>query len=683
MRIGDLADSHIPMYMAWVRQIRSGDFGFWQPAILSGMDIFSLVYGSLRLDRIFYLLLPGWSVVAAIKVLQSWLAGYFLWRLLRDFFQVDKAVCLLSGLAYALFLPITVGFGYDQGIGLPALPLLFWLWMRHVEINPRKPMLLLFPIGLLMGGTTGPGWVVVAGFGLFTLVVFRQPVWVSFFVNSALFGLGWLVYYGPFVLELIQFSPESNRSLVGVEALNAGVLKTISAVLLGVYNSLTTYVGVVLVIFLARFTLRDLPHSRWGADRAFYLFFVTCLIYILAMAARYTLPGNVDFGGLESFGYWRVFYLLPVFGIIAAATHLTALNRTIVLKVEAASWNYKFKPSVLIAFSFLFVVLAQSVSLKLGNLEQYKTGAAFANIFENPVLESLSEVKDEKYPFRVVSLTWEDISDATPQHPNFAIAYGLEAADGYAPIYSGRYFEFWLKVTAAAKQRVQRYRNFEQGGGRVYLYTDVSAASGEKGCSQLVFNDYANLDLLSLLNVRFIISRCPVTSPDLSFYSSNETEKELFEQRSMSGLGKLKEMLSGNWPGRSIYVYENTKFMPRFFLLNNLVLFDGKTGLLEAMASAPLEYLRRTGMGMISDWGKEISSPDNAGRVDVEIIENDFIRLRVNANTNAVLAISNSYSDTWRVWVNGKEERIRPLYHTLQGVLLSPGRDQEIVLRQR
>ena len=63
-------------------------------------------------------------------------------------------------------------------------------------------------------------------------------------------------------------------------------------------------------------------------------------------------------------------------------------------------------------------------------------GHSYSVLYENPALQELSMSQRESAPFRVATVAAAGEAKTPLQQPAFAVAYGLEAADGYASMYS-------------------------------------------------------------------------------------------------------------------------------------------------------------------------------------------------------------------------------------------------------
>ena len=111
--------------------------------------------------------------------------------------------------------------------------------------------------------------------------------------------------------------------------------------------------------------------------------------------------------------------------------------------------------------------------------------------------------------------------------------------------------------------------------------------------------------------------------------------------------------------------------------------FDTDVETVDALGAASVETLRRNVMASKSDIEGVDLPPGPAGttgKVRILSVENEEIRLEVNADQKSVLFASNNYNKRWRAIVNGKRRKIFPANHAFQGLIIEKGRS-EVVLR--
>lgn len=99
-------------------------------------------------------------------------------------------------------------------------------------------------------------------------------------------------------------------------------------------------------------------------------------------------------------------------------------------------------------------------------------------------------------------------------HPLFLLASGLETANGYAVIYPRRYNLYWRQVLRPLLQvEPESAGYFTEWGSRTYLFHSMNPEN--EAMREIPFAAWYDLDLLSLANVRYLVSRKPLADPRL------------------------------------------------------------------------------------------------------------------------------------------------------------------------
>ena len=96
----------------------------------------------------------------------------------------------------------------------------------------------------------------------------------------------------------------------------------------------------------------------------------------------------------------------------------------------------------------------------------------------------------------------------------FANAQGFEAADGYTNLVPSRYYDLFLRISVGAPLNAELASIAAKDrawGNRLKLNLDTES----ENATIVDFARLFDLDFLSLLNVRYIISRKPLSHPDL------------------------------------------------------------------------------------------------------------------------------------------------------------------------
>ena len=244
--------------------------------------------------------------------------------------------------------------------------------------------------------------------------------------------------------------------------------------------------------------------------------------------------------------------------------------------------------------------------------------------------------------------------------------------DGYANLYPKRYQDYWEAVLGPLlKTDAERYDYFHYWGNRVYLF---SPTGGFPAASTVRFQNYYRLELLSLANVRYIVSSRPLNDDRLTLLPAAARDQQL----QWAGQTKTKKMLGllrGQFPGLPLYVYENSEMTPRYFLAGQARTFADKAELLTAFSTANHEDLKSTVYLNQADAAglPLVQLRQDSGTVTVSRQTSDKVILEVTNTSPAILVAANLYSPFWKASVDNKPAKIFPANHTFQGISLAAG----------
>ena len=361
--------------------------------------------------------------------------------------------------------------------------------------------------------------------------------------------------------------------------------------------------------------------------------------------------------------------------------------------------SYHFSPrfKTILAVGAIGFIVWKSLIICRRIFIEMGTGSNFATLYKHPDLQKLAENKTLLSPFRVATIALKDSEDhifypASQDyilHPAYVWAYGLESIDGYLSLYPKRYQDFWEQIIwpVISKDR-ERYNDFHYWGNRIYLF---SPSDGFTPKDKVLFEDYYNLELISLANVKYLISYLPlqqnkgghfVLLPSEVVNLKNFWENKLWYE-------KLLYMLHGVTPIIPLYIYENKKVFPRFFLVYKVRYFNDSHQLLNELRQASYDDLRST--AYLSFEGRRDSTGDifSGENSSVNINDNDSvtinnynsdqISLRVTAEAASILIVTNNYNPYWKAWIDDMEAKVFPVDHTFQGIYMKAGQHKVLL----
>ena len=302
------------------------------------------------------------------------------------------------------------------------------------------------------------------------------------------------------------------------------------------------------------------------------------------------------------------------------------------------------------------MVLQQSWLLKRHHWDEMRmSGRTWRVLFDNPDIRVLAADIGGR-PVRCATAGASHLI-----HPMYLLNYGLEIADGYVQLYPGRYQQFWAQVIEPVCAVDDALRVFFRWGCRVYLF---HSSRDEDAClSVLPFNQWYNLNLLSLANVKYLVSRNPVRDERLVLRTpviSDDTRNAWV--RLTWGEKLLRTMRGEQPPGPKLYIYENKQAFDRFFLVGKAKMFNTLDELYRALSKAPVEELATTAFLFSEDVQANLPKSLRAGSSDVSILSYEPYRIdmRVRAGANMLLVGSQLYYTWWKCRIDGVETGVIP-----------------------
>lgn len=313
------------------------------------------------------------------------------------------------------------------------------------------------------------------------------------------------------------------------------------------------------------------------------------------------------------------------------------------------------------------VLILASLKAKLVEAKDWLGQGTYAHNFESPVLRDLAaRIRAEQVPVR---------AEFFQVYSTYLNAYGIETAGGYQPVFLRRYYEYWAKMMEPWTGALDPDSHELWGVHAKRLAAAAGNPRGWRGDRMILlphdhlperrFADLYHLNMLSLANVGYIISRDRLT--DDSLEPIREAPKPW---SSLTTWEKVKINIRANFFGREyLYIYRNRDVLPRFFSVTGLQVFPDGPATLEAVARATPRELRDHALveaqalpgGPGADWVYRPLS------IKLARYESDVIVLRVEGGPGFLVA-TNSYSPYWRCTENDRPISLIPVYHAFWGM---------------
>lgn len=614
VRIHDAGDGILPQLIASRIQFEQYGYSYFADYMASGIDAagnYLLPFSNLN-STLFLLLSPS-IAYGLLMFTQRFIASYFMFRLARDSLKLNYLPSFFCGIIYSLFNFSYFSFTLYHGLGVPALPLILYIIEKIIRNNAPLKYFFVLALGLVIGYSN----YFILSIPYIAPVLF---VWLYFvkkvrfyksFAFTAIFTAGAFLMQLNTIWGVIVNLPDSHRSIRNLKALSESIGNAKYLFSTQFIKSVFAYIMPITIVLVA-----VLKH-KLNSEKSKILLKISVILFIFPIIAKIVqtfLPFSL--GTIRTFSWDRFEIISPFFLAITAGYSLNVLiqNKSAFLK--------NFTMIFLIA-----VLFGASLKIKVETVLNY---APFRSLYLHPDLKTLAE-KVDSAKWRVVSIV------GAGHRSSYPLAYGLYSVDTYLTLYPKSYHTFWSKVIENILETSKLHHDdFIYWGNRIYLYGPLDFYSSES----IDFQKYYNLDLLSEANVRYVISAKPISDSQLILMPS-DYRNNISKWGDIVIFEKLKIFLSGKYFGPSLYVYENKKALPRFYIIN-------KSGILEQEVN-DVNY-----------------SPDK-------------IRLSAKVNEGSRLIAAINYYSHWRLTINSEKTTIKKYKDSFLEIPLKSGNNQVLL----
>lgn len=648
IRIGDNLDHFIPGFVSMKEYFLENGITYWFPQIGLGIDRLSVNATYFHIANAFFFIFPPWLAYQIILLLSLFGGGYFTYRLCKDSLNLSELSSMYAGLAFAASFALARNDIIPFFLGISILPFALWA----IELMYKKTGNVKYLLAILLGtvfsffssiSITLPFTLVAV---LLWFIVVRRKFSFSLICLLSIFGLCAIVWQVPAIWALLSNAPLSSRAESYYSSSFLGYLITVKRLLM---QNIISIALALIGLFFVR-----LKEFRFTA-----ILSILVVIIVFIQSYRLLLPYFGSYLGLfQGFGFDRFFILVPFFAALGGALGLEFIPDKYVLRrigttLESKEWKVK---KIIWVIAILVIVLS-TFGVKVSHVSTWLSGGSYVANAKSQDILNLPKPGNEEDLFRVATITNRKYVVLISPYPNL---YGLEILGGEVLLPSKRFHDFWYQIV---KRRNMPPHSF-------YLFWH--ATDEEKSEFKNLPTKYINLDLLSLANVKYLISLFPTNHPDLTLLSRRLQNGE-WENYStfQKGLYLLKE----NFEGRSLYVYQNEMYFPRFYLVDQVKSFPSRSELLDALNTAEANHLRNT-VYLEKKYLSQIDTDNlgfRKGELTVKHYSPDHIVLSVDSDGPSILIASNNYSPYWECRVNGLKTEIVPAYHTFWGVYLGSG----------
>lgn len=571
VRVNDCGDSNLAMAIAAQTEPGKSLIGGRNATAVCGFNQIA-TWGWTPFDWLFRFL-PGWLAYGTMMFSQRLIAALGAAWLARRALGAGPIAMAVAGCGYSLFCQFSIndswsGFTFYDTLSLPALPLILLALMESVTRAASGRLGSSCALALLTGGLYGVfgGYV----FQLFTITLafiwlawlFRNAPFRQWVIPFACFGIAWLIAVLPAASAGVALGGDSHR---------AGTLEshTPADAIAGAWRLLVLSWKDNWPFALALAAGLILPPWRHRTHARLAVVTTACITAVLLAKATSILLRDY-LGFLQGFQFQRFYLLLPFLACFGAASA--------VHKLIASQKRWTILTGWACGIMLLGWTAHRSWGVQQLILKTVVDGWSWS-LYTDPDLRNLRERTQNDPPFRVVTVANHGTS---LWHPNMMATYGFESADGYVPLYPARYHDFWGAVIAPHREadpKLDAY--FSNWGNRAYVFGPLAGWPADG--SPTPFEQLANLNLLSLANVRYIISPAPLSHPNLTTLLERPASvpPKGFRRKFSS---RLKAMREGYTPRPPLYIYENAGYLPRVYLADSVTVLDNPEEVLKAMA---------------------------------------------------------------------------------------------------
>lgn len=268
--------------------------------------------------------------------------------------------------------------------------------------------------------------------------------------------------------------------------------------------------------------------------------------------------------------------------------------------------------------------------------------------------------------FRVASVPYRFV-------PGYVHGYGLQSSDGYLNLIPLARTEFWREVI-----RPQDGSPMSLVDNRLYLF-DPETFDG-RCCASIDVAGRLDLDLLGMVNTRFIISFVPLHGGGLTKVSGPPDWVTGRRERPLRQ--KLAEDIASIFNPPDAFIYELPRVLPRAYFATSVNVIDG-----DPTAQSFYARVKSTAPERGITVRREDAEALGGAVASAEIV--DFseteggMSATVHAPQGGILVLNYVHSRFWEANVDGAPGALVPVNGTQMGLYLAPGAREVSLAYQR
>jgi hypothetical protein len=585
------------------------------------------------LDRLLLTVLPVWAVLGLIHVAQVALAVAGTYLLCRRAWQAERPLALALGAAYSLSNTYFFKITFTHGLSFALIPILVYVIVARAGRARRYWPLVALVSGLyaVSCSPTHSGPPTVAALILSMVLLTPRPAWRPLAAMGILLAM-LVANWHEAVWAKAQLAPWAFRSS------QVDLTRSAAEAVERFVGSLLTFdPHEVPLAWIALGLLAFGRHPRWWRHA----------LVLAAAAGGGALVQNLPWAavGLKvvaALNWERVAFAL---GLMVLLTLAAAATRPRAARLAAA-----------VAFGLAGAELAV---VKLYNLSTWLALGGQA-----VVTQGLDDIRRAAphgdHPVRVVSIPYRLPS-------NLAAVVGLHTLDGMLNLNLTSLSNFWLHAVLRHK-----------GDAESSYVSLLTPAWDEKCCASYDLDDHADLAMLRMMNVGYVLSRLPLTGEGIRQVSGPPAGTDLPARRTQPAADRLTAYLREMVRTPPLRVYSIGTPLPRVYAASQVVPTD-----LAAGDPAFFALVRQHGPHgravMAGQDGAAFAAGDGMA-VEEFALPPDGVTARVQAPRGGTLLVGIPFTPWWSATVDGHAAALALANGGQMAVMVPPG-GREVTLR--
>ena len=683
------------------------NLSLWSPFVAGGIDRLAF-WGNANPFGPEYLLfssLPAWLANGLHRFLQYFVAVFFTIRIADEQLGLKGNWASLAGVLFGCFSYFTVGALFT----LPGVPAMLWLLSRSVGATGCYAKAAGSALLMSFATTFTFGVPYLLTFAVLWLTLVQRVNWRNAAGHFAAFSVVLMIATAPQLWAIAVNGTTSHRAGWDLEPITASIdglfYRQLQFDLFGQNRALMwVTMNIPALVFIAGLALawraRRQGGAAWVVAAAFLP--VAAIFFLLSQKWAWLLLQSAvtQFAPFASGIYMGRFFQIP-------APFLIAVGLALVLRLAWLMFSKRtaIRRTLITATAGLvgFMLLVPKVHL-FYDLGVNDWGQA------NYEVRAVDSLREQPGLFRVASVL--------PLQPAYAYAQGLETADGWANVYPAVYRDLWLRVLSPLFTELPSSRKiFGADSGRaednfIFLGADlvhpsVGLLPGENVHDALRtgfdIDRRFNLNLLRMLNVRYLLSQYPLRGNGLRLVHAPDPWPTWPEYRDRNtglvvgerhppemSLRRSLRLFQPFWDyfqfnrrklqGKDVFVYELSDSIDRFRLVKNLEIETTGKAVLDRLSSMNAAALRSSAVLEAVDAGAVAQRQGLAdGTVKVTAYRPDRIELEVSVSGDAFLVMASTWSPYWTADVNGQRTTLVRTNHAQYGLPLNAGQHKLIL----